>query len=77
MIQITIAILLGVLRATGITHPAFQAVAHLFVGGLLGAWLVQRKPDNLREAVMANINLWTAVALSVLELVCFLYFKFA
>lgn len=36
----TVAIAL--LRILGVKDPAFQAIAHLFVGGLAGAWLVDR-----------------------------------
>lgn len=36
----TVAIAL--LRILGVRHPAYQAVAHLFVGGLAGAWLIDR-----------------------------------
>jgi hypothetical protein len=55
------SVLLAVLRVAGIKHPAFQAVAHLWVGFLLGAWA-------------AGYRLWflgLAVGLSVVEVVCF------
>lgn len=32
---------LSIARILGATHPAYQAVAHLFVGGLFAAWFVR------------------------------------
>jgi hypothetical protein len=52
------------LRIAGLKSPAFQASAHLFVGGLFGAWLYGGKP--------ARPFLWLAVLLSLVELACFL-----
>lgn len=57
---------LGALRVAGHTGEAFQAVAHCFVGGLLGAWLA------LRPTRAARLPLALAVALSALETACFL-----
>ena len=42
LIMVTLAI--GAARCGGYTDPAFQAVAHLFVGGLIGAWWAGREP---------------------------------
>ena len=44
---IAIAIVLGVIRPFLSPHPvslqgSYEAVAHLFVGGVVGAWLVTR-----------------------------------
>jgi len=46
---IVLAILFGVLRFFQPTHElslsgSYQAFAHLYVGGLIGAWLVSKKP---------------------------------
>ena len=41
----------------------YKDAAHLFVGGLIGGWLANRKLKWL---------LWAAVGLSVLETLCFL-----
>jgi hypothetical protein len=55
---------LAALRIAGHKSPAFQAVAHIFVGGLFGAWAHGGKP--------ARPYLWLAVLLSLVELACFL-----
>jgi len=55
-------------RFTLVTHVtpsvggSYQAFAHLFVGGLVGAYLASRKRDYL----------WLALALSAVELFAFL-----
>ncbi len=59
--NLLMAVALGALRVLGMKHIAFQAVAHLYVGGLLGAWWVGRD----------RWLLWIAVGLSVVEVVCF------
>ena len=60
--MITIATVLAILRVIGVKHIAFQAVAHLFVGGLFVSWNYTRERKTLV----------TAVALSLVELTCFL-----
>lgn len=65
VLLVVAAVGLGVARAGGVTHPAFQAAAHVYVGGLLGAWLVGRRP----------LLLWLAGGLSVLEVACAVYFR--
>jgi hypothetical protein len=55
------AVALGLLRAAGVKSVLFQANAHLFVGGLIGAYAVGRD----------KLYLWLAVALSVVETICF------
>ena len=41
-IRIAVAVALAVLRIGGVTHPSFQAAAHVFIGGLIGAWCITR-----------------------------------
>ncbi len=57
--------LLSAMRIAGVTHPAFQAVAHLYVGGLIGtavgSWT--RKP------------LYPAIILSVVETLCAIFLR--
>ena len=60
---ITVTIILAGIRLAGIRHPAFQAVAHGFVGGLIGARIVGGPP---------LLTLLT-VLLSAIELACFLF----
>jgi hypothetical protein len=51
---------LGMLRVAGMTHIAYQAVAHLFVGILIGGAIWSLPP-------LRRWCLWLAVGLSVLE----------
>lgn len=60
LVVLAVAVALGLTRVFGVTHIAYQAVAHLFVGGLFGAWLVNR-----RWWLLA-----TFIILTVLETVC-------
>lgn len=50
------------LRIRGIKSIAFQAAAHLLVGGLIGAWLINRRRFHL--------VLWAS--LTIVEAICFL-----
>ena len=61
ILPILISMLLAAIRAVGVKHEAFQAVAHLWVGGLLGAWIATRSWFYLR----------LALTLSAIEVVCF------
>jgi hypothetical protein len=82
-----VSLLFGALRLAGVKHIAFQAAAHLWVGGLLGAcalsfwidpdWLhaYKPKPFTTPREVKAFGERCGGVAfvLSVLELLCFLF----
>lgn len=57
-----IAVALGVLRVMGHKSEAFQAVAHLYVGGLFGAFFAGR----------VRLYLYLAIGLSLTEAACFL-----
>ncbi len=61
-IVLLLALLIGGLRVFGVTHVAYQAAAHLFVGGLFGAWLM----DKHRKWLLVLF-----VAMTVLETICF------
>ena len=59
---IALAIALGAIRPFLSPHPvsfqgSYEAVAHLFVGGVIGAWLVSRE----------RWLLWIALALTIVE----------
>jgi hypothetical protein len=57
------AVILGALRLFfGFKSIAFQAMAHLFVGGLFGAYFAGRQ----------KLLLWLGIGLSVAELAAFL-----
>ena len=73
-----VAIVLGVLRVAGIKHEAFQAIAHLFVGGLFASGYTEYSftwtgidSDKGRNAMF---KIWLGVSLSILELVCAIVF---
>jgi hypothetical protein len=59
-----IALAVGIVRPFLTSHPlsaqgSYEAFAHLFVGGLIGAWLVTR----------ARLYLGLVIVLSIVELV--------
>lgn len=60
------AIVLGLIRCLGVRHQAFQAAAHLYVGGMLGYVAAEWSRGGGR------LELSLAVGLSLLEVVCFL-----
>lgn len=64
LLVLTAAALAG-LRVGGHSGLFFQAVAHVFVGGLIGGWLGTRRP----------LLLWLAAGLSVIEVACAVYFR--
>ena len=59
-----ISAVLAVFRIGGVTHEAFQALAHLWVGFSLWAWLVEGYRDARRAVVI----------LSVIEIACAFYY---
>lgn len=62
---VLITLVLSVLRILGVKSIAYQAAAHLFVGGLFGAWLINKD----------KMNIFLFGFLTVVEIVCFIYFK--
>lgn len=60
--NILLAIVIGSLRVAGVKSELFQAIAHLYVGGLLGCY----------AGTSHEFWLYLAWILSLLELVCFL-----
>jgi len=81
-IKCAIAVVLAVVRIMGHKSEAFQAVAHLFVGGLFAsAWLqfseINTEKSSIRHPPLARENLILAVLLSLIELGCFLWHRFS
>jgi hypothetical protein len=68
-----VCIIIGVFRVLGLTHIAYQAVAHCVVGGLIGAYIVLRKHED--EVNRRRYYLSLAILLTVLETACFVYFR--
>jgi hypothetical protein len=59
-VVLTIAIVLAVIRPFLSPHPvsmpgSYEAMAHLFVGGVIGAWLVTRAPWLLGTAIALTV----------------------
>jgi hypothetical protein len=65
-VLVVTAIVLGLIRCLGVRHQAFQAAAHLYVGGMLGYAAAEWRRGGGR------LELSLAVGLSLLEVVCFL-----
>jgi hypothetical protein len=64
ILAILLTLALAAIRIAGHKSPAFQAIAHLWVGGLFGYWLRMRYESGKYLAM--------AVGLSLVELACFL-----
>ncbi len=64
-VLIIITIVLGVLRIAGNKTNLFKSLAHVFVGGLLGAWFAGG------ETYIGYLG-W---GLTILEVICFALFK--
>lgn len=63
---------IGALRIAGVTHPIFQAVAHLFVGGLFGSAVRHASEQAwFAYAFSKDRDAKLAFALTVLEAACF------
>ena len=78
---VVFALILAALRIGGVKHEAFQAIAHLFEGGLLWAGAIEMQfswsDGGLMHRINAYVKLGTAVVLGVVELICFAIFFFA
>lgn len=81
---ILISIVLASCRIVGITDEFFQAVAHLWVGGIIGAAVALHfclKCDPLEEPDLDldffySLCIIVSVVLSLVELICFLFSRF-
>lgn len=62
---ILVALALGILRIAGVLNPSFQAVAHLFLGGVV----VAAYYDKLNRWSLSRV----AIVLSVVEVLCALF----
>lgn len=60
---------IALMRIGGNVSQFYQAIAHVWVGVLLAIWLCHSNPESRRLAK------WLFWSLSVLEVVCFLWFK--
>lgn len=68
-----VAAALAVARVGGVIHPSFQAAAHLFTGGLIAASATEHYYTWAERKREGGFKFCLAVALSVVELGCFLF----
>jgi hypothetical protein len=71
----TLFLIAGVIacfRIAGHKSILYQGIAHIFVGGLFGAWFVLRHRDYERSGIY-RVLAW---GLTFVELACFTYSKF-
>jgi hypothetical protein len=75
-ILVAVAFILGLLRLHGHKSLLFQGIAHVFVGGLLGAgikdWVLNRLPWRV---ALSRRDMILGLGLTVLEVICFVYGK--
>lgn len=79
--KVSIAVALAAIRIMGHKSLAFQATAHLFIGGLIAAAFVEgeaveTETDAVKYTPLIKENCMLVVVLSVIELGCFLFQKF-
>jgi len=82
---IAIALVLAGMRVAGFHDQSYQAAAHLFLGWLIGAGYFQNKsapkgswnaPVSSPEGNSAGLKFFLVVLLTVVEVSCFVWFKF-
>jgi hypothetical protein len=64
-----VSIILGAIRVAGVTGSPFQDLAHVWVGGLFGAWLLAKSTSRMPYTVRFFRGL--AIGMTVLEVLCF------
>jgi hypothetical protein len=74
VIVAVVATILGLLRFHGVTSLTFQAIAHIFEGWMFGLWYAKRSDVFTRRD--SYFYLAVGVALAVVEVACFLIFRF-
>jgi len=67
LVCLYLAVTLGAMRLAGCKDNIFKALAHVYVGGVFGAYLAGHE----------RIYLWIGVGLSVLEVIAFAASRFA
>lgn len=65
---VIVSALLAAIRIAGCIHEAFQAIAHLWVGGLCGAFMLGR----YFQPSIRRLCGWLVVILSIIEVACFI-----
>lgn len=85
-IALALAVVVALARISGLKTEAFQAVAHLLVGGLFTAWYLKRTThwtqllppwNDLGKPAKdwGGFELHLALILSAIEVACFVWFK--
>lgn len=77
LICIIIAIAIAGLRIAGVHSLTYQAVAHVFVGWLIGAGAYELRSRSLSADISGLWKLGIALVLIVVEVICFMAFHFA
>ncbi len=79
MIWLVFAIAICAVRVCGITHEAFQAIAHFYVAWMIAAWWYLRQITNIESQVhpsyvhVSDNARWygrIAIFMSVVETIC-------
>jgi hypothetical protein len=76
---IFISAIIAILRVAGVSHEVYQAIAHVWIGMLIGGWICLfhwpiAYDDEVDEFfVMCVVSV---ILLSLVEVSCFLFFKF-
>jgi hypothetical protein len=69
LVIVFVAVALGTMRVLGEKDLIFQAFAHLFVGGLFWSAFTEYRYTWTTGGQYAMFKFWTAVLLSLLELI--------
>jgi hypothetical protein len=83
-LNITIAVVLGAMRLGGMDDKVFQAIAHVYIGGLFVYGWVEHPAGieywsdySVKQLTKRKKHFfWLAVSLTLLEVAAFLLFKF-
>ena len=67
-----VCLVLAALRISGEKGEIFQALAHLWVGGLVGVWWLAKFRCPVCEEREGRTAGWLVVVLSIVELTCFI-----
>jgi hypothetical protein len=79
-ICIIISVAMASLRIGGVSGEIFQALAHIWIGGLLSALvLLHYWPGFYFDSIVSNYHdmfMWSFWILCLVEVACFVFFKF-
>lgn len=73
---VVVSVVFGLLRIFGLKSKSFQAFAHLWVGYIIGVYWSIQYLEDIQFVVDTRMLFWNIIALSVVEIGCFLRSKF-